>query len=165
MKKLPRGFQNNNPLNLRVSNNNWLGKVKNNTDGVFEQFTTIEYGLRAAMRNIATIVNRRKNQGLSTNVRGLVHIWAPNGDGGNNELAYCSAIYKHSGIEADNLVKINDREFMCRLIQSMCVVENGRAVSQAQVDSAYNLAFGRINAVGSLQSKAANDQDKREISH
>ena len=35
---LPRGYRNNNPLNIRYSRNNtWIGKVTPNTDGAFEQ--------------------------------------------------------------------------------------------------------------------------------
>jgi hypothetical protein len=32
----PRGFRNNNWLNIRISNNAWQGKKTNNTDGAFE---------------------------------------------------------------------------------------------------------------------------------
>jgi uncharacterized protein YggE len=32
----PKGFRNNNWLNIRISDNNWQGKVPNNTDGEFE---------------------------------------------------------------------------------------------------------------------------------
>ena len=38
----PRGIRNNNPLNIRVGNN-WQGERKPNTDGAFEQFTTMQY--------------------------------------------------------------------------------------------------------------------------
>lgn len=139
---LPRGLRNNNPLNLRISNNPWLGKVKNNTDGAFEQFTTIEYGYRAAFRNIRTIVQRRSAQDNTTTVRQLIHVWAPGSDG-NNEAAYCQSVQKHSSINPDELVIIKNKEFMCKLVYGMAVTENGQAVSRAQIDSAYNLAFGR----------------------
>jgi hypothetical protein len=32
----PRGFRNNNWLNIRISDNAWQGKKTNNTDGAFE---------------------------------------------------------------------------------------------------------------------------------
>ena len=41
----PRGFRNNNWLNIRISNNNWQGKRTDNTDGAFEQFETPELGI------------------------------------------------------------------------------------------------------------------------
>ena len=42
-----RGYRNNNPLNLRISNNAWKGKIpaSQNTDGAFEQFQTMAKGL------------------------------------------------------------------------------------------------------------------------
>lgn len=50
---ITRGVRNNNPFNIKMSNkNNWLGKVKHssNTDGTFEQFISMKYGLRAGVR-------------------------------------------------------------------------------------------------------------------
>jgi hypothetical protein len=39
---LPRGYRNNNPLNIRINaDNDWQGKVYFNTDHVFEQFAFI----------------------------------------------------------------------------------------------------------------------------
>ncbi len=55
---LPRGYRNNNPLNLRISSSSWLGKVADNTDGVFEQFSDIRYGYRAAIKTIRNYITR-----------------------------------------------------------------------------------------------------------
>ena len=60
-KNLPRGYRNNNPLNLRISNNNWAGKVYNNTDGAFEQFSSMAYGYRAAFMTIRKYLYRFRN--------------------------------------------------------------------------------------------------------
>ena len=47
---MTRGYRNNNPLNIRIDKKNpWLGRVIPNTDGEFEQFTSMAYGYRAAM--------------------------------------------------------------------------------------------------------------------
>ena len=55
-----RGYRNNNPLNLRISSNKWKGKVpaSQNTDGAFEQFETMAYGFRAALKNLQTYINK-----------------------------------------------------------------------------------------------------------
>lgn len=148
MATLPRGIRNNNPLNLRISNNAWLGKVKNNTDGAFEQFTTIEYGLRAAMLNIRTIVRRRRDKGLTTTVRNLVSTWAPNADG-NNEAAYLLGLLRSDNIQPSDNVDYKDMHFLCRLVHAMAVVENGQPVPIGRITSAYLLAFGP-DAPGSL---------------
>ena len=138
---LPRGIRNNNPLNLRISNNPWLGKVTHNTDGAFEQFTTMEYGIRAAMRNVKTIVQRRAKQGQATNVSQLIHVWAPASDG-NNERVYCRTIADKTGIQPYDEINIQDKNFFCLLIYGMAYQENGQAIPMGKISSAYVLAFG-----------------------
>lgn len=138
--QLARGLRNNNPLNIRKSSNNWLGKVAQNTDGCFEQFTTIEYGLRAAFLNIRTVVRRRQAQNMTTTVALLVRTWAPANDG-NNEDAYCHTIYKKSGIASSAKVDIANKDFMCRLVQAMCWVEVGCQIPLQTIGVAYCLAF------------------------
>lgn len=138
--QLARGLRNNNPLNIRKSSNNWLGKVTQNTDGCFEQFTTIEYGLRAAFLNIRTIVRRRQAQNMTTTVAQLVRTWAPASDG-NNEAAYCHTIFENSGIRSSAEVDIANKDFMCRLVLAMCCVEVGSEIPLKTIAVAYCLAF------------------------
>lgn len=156
---LPRGIRNKNPLNLRISNNNWLGKVAKNTDGVFEQFTSIEYGLRAAFRNIKTIVNRREKNKQKTTVAQLVNIWAPASDN-NNELNYVRTIAVKTGIQPDDEVNLKDKNFAILLVYGMAIVENGQEVSLGRIESAYNLAFGSANSCG-LQVQLPLGSDKK----
>ena len=56
-----RGLRNNNPLNLRKTSAKWLGKIPS-TDKDFEQFTSLEMGLRAGAINIKTQINVRKKK-------------------------------------------------------------------------------------------------------
>lgn len=140
-KTLPRGLRNNNPLNIRWSKNEWLGKVKNNTDGAFEQFLTIEYGLRAAFLNIRTIIRRRAQQNLSTNIKQLVHVWAPESDH-NNEMSYVITIAKKTGLQPNDIVNVKNKTFMCLLVYGMAWVEVGTALTMFNISSAYDLAFG-----------------------
>jgi hypothetical protein len=71
----PRGIRNNNPGNIKISSSNWAGKVpiEDNTDGVFEQFTHISYGIRAAL---ILLKKYYREYGLKT-IRGIVNRWAP----------------------------------------------------------------------------------------
>lgn len=138
---LSRGIRNNNPLNLRISDNDWLGKVRNNTDGAFEQFTVMEYGIRAAMINIRTIVRRRKASGKSTTVRNLISTWAPNADG-NDETAYLISMIRNDNIQPSDEVDYKNKEFFCRLVNAMAKVECGCGLPLGKVYSGYRLAFG-----------------------
>ena len=42
-----RGWRNNNPGNIRLTGTHWLGMSDKQTDGVFVQFQTATYGIRA----------------------------------------------------------------------------------------------------------------------
>lgn len=138
---LPRGLRNNNPLNLRISQSAWLGKVKNNTDGAFEQFVSLPYGYRAAFLNMRTLVRRLSASGSPCKVIDLISVWAPSSDG-NHPVAYATAVSRYSPtIWPNSDVNIKDREFMCQLAVAMAHVENGVPVSLAPVYSGYDMAF------------------------
>ena len=52
MEQTTRGIRNNNPLNIKfVKRNKWTGRVpeEQKTDPLFEEFTDMVYGLRAAI--------------------------------------------------------------------------------------------------------------------
>lgn len=67
-KKEPRGIRNNNPLNIRKGNN-WKGERPNQTDPAFEEFESMEMGIRAAIKLI-----RNKIQGKGANKKPLCTI-------------------------------------------------------------------------------------------
>lgn len=131
-----RGYRNNNPLNLRISSNNWLGKVpaSKNTDGAFEQFITMAYGFRAAMKNIRTLVDKR---GCKT-VQELINKWAPASDG-NNPQRYAVRVCNTAGCQTDSPIKTHNREFMCKLAYAMAEVENGTYPNWTDVYAGYDL--------------------------
>lgn len=141
--RLPRGLRNNNPLNLRISNNPWLGKVKNNTDGSFEQFVSLTYGIRAAIINIRTMIRRADNR---LTLRELITKWAPNSDG-NNEQAYTQRVSDISGIAANDIINIKYREQIASLVTAMAEVENGTAcITPDDVRDAYALIYPRLQS-------------------
>lgn len=136
-RNLPRGIRNNNPLNLRISNNQWLGKVKYNTDGQFEQFTSMLYGIRAAIINIRTITRRNKDITL----KGLIQIWAPANDG-NNVANYVQQVTKLSGIKSDEKITIKEKKKICALVHAMAIVENGGSfLEPCTIYAAYDLLY------------------------
>jgi hypothetical protein len=48
----------NNPGHLVVTNNQWLGKIKPEPGQRFENFDTLEHGIRAWLINLKTLINR-----------------------------------------------------------------------------------------------------------
>jgi hypothetical protein len=128
-----RGLRNNNPGNIRISDTTWLGKVpvSQNTDGTFEQFTTMEYGARAMLKILITYIDTYH---LIT-IPQIINRWAPASDG-NNPATYAQYVSDATGI---SLTTILDTSYSPRLINigaAMAQVENGKTEALAAgVDS------------------------------
>lgn len=133
-KNLPRGLRNNNPLNIRKSNTPWLGKIIQGTDPAFEQFKSLEYGIRAALVNLRTYIKRDR---LDTIPR-IITKWAPANDG-NNTQAYIEAVCKKSYISPHVRIRYNNKNEMCRLVWAMAFVECGQDISFGRVENAWAL--------------------------
>lgn len=114
---LPIGLRNNNPLNIRISGNTWLGKVP--TDNAFEKFSSLEYGIRAAVKNLLTYYNR---DGLNT-IKQIINKWAPPSE--NHTLNYISYVSGKMGI-ASNVVLPLDKNIFASLVAAMSDVELGK---------------------------------------
>lgn len=129
----PKGFRNNNWLNIRISNNNWQGKIANNTDGEFEQFETPELGIRAATRNIRTYGQR----GLQT-VKDIISTWAPASE--NNTSSYIQNVASRMGVDPNQTLDLNDTDTMVKLISAMTISENGRAGDESVIRRGVEMA-------------------------
>ena len=118
---LPRGYRNNNPVNIRISSNKWNGKVSPNTDGAFEQFIDLVHGYRAAL-----ILLRGKgyiNGGINT-IRKMITKFAPATE--NYTDRYIANVSRMTGIDPDTVISRNDRDALTRIVYAMSIVENGR---------------------------------------
>lgn len=131
--KDPKGFRNNNWLNIRISNNNWQGKIANNTDGQFEQFETPELGIRAAARNIRTYGQR----GLQT-VKDIISTWAPASE--NNTSSYIQNVASRMGVDPNQTLDLNDTDTMVKLISAMTISENGKAGDESVIRRGVEMA-------------------------
>lgn len=134
MQKLPRGLRNNNPLNIRISSTPWQGKIAENTDGAFEQFTSLEYGLRAGLVNLRTYIRRDRLDAISV----IIPKWAPALDG-NDVRAYVRLVSNKSGVPATRRLSYNDRSELCRIVWAMAWVECGQEISFGAVEKAWAL--------------------------
>ena len=131
-----RGYRNNNPLNLRISSNNWKGKVptSENTDGSFEQFTTMPYGFRAALKNLQAYITKYH----CNNIQSIINKWAPASDG-NNPTNYAASVSKTTGYSLTATITANDRDKLCHIAYAMAIVENGSAPILSDVYTGWNL--------------------------
>jgi hypothetical protein len=122
-KNLPRGYRNNNPLNIRLNSaNNWQGKVANNTDGVFEQFVSMEYGYRAALKLLRNYVTKN---GLNT-VTQIINKWAPTNE--NNTSGYIQRVCNSTGWQPSKVIDPYNIHDMSDLVYAMALVENGTTI-------------------------------------
>lgn len=131
-KVIPRGIRNNNPLNIRIGNT-WLGERANPTDPAFEEFVTMEYGLRAAFLILRRYIRR---YGKNT-VTSIVSTWAPSSE--NNTLRYIDTVCKRTGLLPDEPIQYEDKVTMCQLVEAMAHVECGQPISSSKIEKAYDM--------------------------
>ena len=136
-KKLPRGIRNNNPLNIRKGNN-WKGEVTGSSDTQFEQFVSMQMGVRAGfkiLKNYMTGYGGRVK--ALSNVHDIIHRWAPPSE--NNCKAYIDSVCRFSGLHPFERLQFTDRTKMLALVDGMIRVECGQPVSLDIIASAYDL--------------------------
>lgn len=130
---IPRGIRNNNPLNIRIGNA-WLGEVMNPTDPQFEQFVSMKYGLRAGFVLLRRYIWHYKRQTIAD----IITAWAPSNE--NNTGKYIEVVCGLMNMLPNDKVDYADKATMCRLVQSMIVVECGRKLDDALIESSYDIA-------------------------
>ena len=121
---LPRGYRNNNPLNIRISQNAWKGKIPlaENTDGTFEQFRSMAYGYRAAMKLIQTYIRKYNCHTLAQ----IISRWAPPSE--NYTASYIANVANRMGIEPTDYINPSNGYQMKELVRAMSYSENGTKI-------------------------------------
>lgn len=131
-KQKPRGIRNNNPLNIRHGNV-WLGEVAKPNDPCFEQFCTMEYGIRAACIILRRYIRRYGHDTIRT----IISTWAPSNE--NDTNAYVEKVSKTMNLNPDKPIRYEDEETMCALVQAMCLVECGCTVDPLKIRKGYRM--------------------------
>ena len=134
---LPRGIRNNNPLNIRKGND-WKGERQHQSDPSFEEFESIQMGLRAGfiiLRNYQRTSLAPKMR--ANTIRKIINRWAPTSE--NNTLKYIETVAKRSGLNPDELIAFRDKPRMLAVVEAMCFVECGQAIDKDIISSAYDL--------------------------
>lgn len=129
---VPRGIRNNNPLNIRIGNT-WLGERANPVDQEFEEFVTIEYGLRAAFLILRRYIRR---YGKNT-VTSIVSTWAPSTE--NNTLKYIDTVCHRTGLTPTQTIAYEDKTTMCKLVGAMAFVECGQPIDEKKIEKAFDM--------------------------
>ena len=114
-----RGIRNNNPGNIRLSNDNWQGLAVQQTDPAFFVFTAPEFGIRALTR---VLKNYQARHGLNT-LRGIINRWAPPNE--NDTGAYIRNMEQWTGLDADQPLDLNQPYVLGALVPAIIRMENG----------------------------------------
>lgn len=130
---VPRGIRNNNPLNIRVGNV-WLGEVKDPTDGEFEQFVSMAYGLRAAF----VLLRRYIGHYHLDTPRLIISRWAPNSE--NSTDKYLSYVCAAASLDADTHLSFDDAESLCNLVAAMARFECGVSIPMDTIVKGYRMS-------------------------
>ncbi len=130
---MPRGYRNNNPLNIEAGNFTQGQPGFNGSDGRFAKFASMDQGAAAASKLLDVYQNKH---GLNT-VNGILNRWAPPSDG-NNVSAYAANVSKQLGIDPNTPVPPEMRQ---QLIAAMAQHENGRPMPRSSAAPQQSVAM------------------------
>lgn len=133
----PRGIRNNNPLNIRKGNN-WKGERPNQKDKAFEEFVSMEYGIRAGfiiLRKYISGYNGLTNK--FNTIELIVRRWAPPTE--NATQKYIDFVAKDMGISPRLRLSFGNKNQMVNLVYAMIFVECGQRVDKEVIASAYDM--------------------------
>jgi len=128
---MTRGIRNNNPLNIRrVAGQRWKGQRTEQTDREFVQFSSVEYGIRAAFCILDTY--RRKYQDVC--VEDIIARWAPPSE--NDTSEYIRTVCRLTGFGGKERLA---EDQLPALVCAMAFVECGAHISKETINKAYSL--------------------------
>lgn len=137
---MARGLSNNNPGNIvKSSGEAWAGEIRPSKDARFAQFSSMEYGYRALFK---LLQNYSKHHGCNT-VRKIITRWAPPVE--NNTEAYIRFVSQKTGVEADAVIDVKDRDVMMRLAGAVTEMENGRKADKNAMERGWELLKIPVN--------------------
>ncbi|WP_275075844.1 hypothetical protein [Providencia rettgeri] len=129
-----RGGRNNNPGNLRISDNIWDGQIGD--DGEFVQFASPEHGVRALGKNLITY----RNKGFVT-INQIINRWAPKKDGNDTE-GYIAFVSQRMGVDPNVPVDVTNIDTLKSITTAIMEQEGKHSVTDDQVNTGLQAALG-----------------------
>jgi hypothetical protein len=127
----PRGYHNNNPLNIRHNADVFQGETKGN-DKSFKTFSSMPYGYRAAFVTLGIYLSRGWNT-----IEKIISRWAPPTE--NNTQAYIANVERWSGVPREKILTAADGADFIMIVTAMSFVENGVNTDINQVKAGFAL--------------------------
>ena len=155
-----RSVRNNNPGNIRISANDWVGKIDNPNENSFETFATPELGVRAMTKQLY----KYQERGKST-VRDMIYTWAPPSD--NNDSAnYAARVAAAMGVDLNSSVDLrNNPALTAKMINAMIIEEGGSEASAyfaTAVNSGISMANGTLDPNFDPEDIPPTDEESQE---
>lgn len=125
--ELPRGVRNCNPGNIRLprkenmEKDRFIGELRPSRDKSFRTFVNMAYGYRA----MHYLLRKYKNKYSLNTLEQMIYRWAPPSDNNKTE-AYIDFVAKRAGIGRKDIVDVSNMTVMCRIVEAMTVMENGK---------------------------------------
>lgn len=116
-----RGLRINNPFNIRITETHWLGKI-DSSDPEFEQFDTMEHGLRAGYKNLLTAEYKH---GRDT-IRKIITAYAPPDE--NDTEHYIAEVCKRTEFGENDHIDLDQKSTLVNMGMAICCQEQGQAV-------------------------------------
>lgn len=107
--------------------------MSHSTDKSFEQFKTMEYGIRAGFVILKKYIN---HYGRNT-IRKIISAWAPSNE--NNTESYIKTVSRSSGIAPEQTIRFEDKDTMVGIVSAMIYVECGKSVDNSIISKAYEM--------------------------
>ena len=131
----PRGIRNNNPGNLRRTDDPWQGLTPGQPDKEFFVFKSEAYGIRALARTLIAYQDEHRLR----SVRQIISRWAPANE--NDTGAYIDAVAKSSGFDPDQPLDMHRFDQLKPVTEAIIQHENGQQpYTDAQITKALVLA-------------------------
>lgn len=136
-----RGVRNNNPGNIRMSKDVWVGQTGN--DGSFVTFATPAHGIRATGKNLLSYAR----QGYVTPEQ-IITRWAPPEDDNDTE-GYIKFVSDYLNVPRDTVLDLTDLDTLTRLSMAIMIQENGQGevskLSNDDISNGIQSALGLVN--------------------
>ncbi|HEK2062937.1 TPA: hypothetical protein SMS29_000228 [Proteus mirabilis] len=144
-----RGVRNNNPGNIRLSSNKWVGQTGD--DGAFAKFATPEHGIRALGKNLLSYAR----QGFVTPEQ-IINRWAPPEDN-NDTQAYIEYVSDYLGVAPNQPLDLTNLDTLTHLSTAIMYKENGRNRVNYTNEQ---IATGIQSALGFVELQATSEAPK-----
>lgn len=134
--EMARGLKNNNPGNIRLSREPWVGEIRPSKDRSFCQFETMPHGYRALLKLLQNYKNRHSCNTISK----MINRWAPPVE--NNTEIYIRFVAKQTGIDRHAVIDVENKDEMLKLAAAISEMENGVKPVIKEIEQGWDLLCG-----------------------